>query len=62
MLGMSQKDTWMVALLGLSSAAFLAAARWPSRLTEGRAIVICSVGFSLGFLLLALLSGLSVLR
>ena len=62
MLGMSEKDTWMVALLGLSGAAFLAAARWPGRLTEGRAAMIYSVGFSLGFVLLALLSGLSVLR
>jgi len=62
MLGLSAKDTSLLALLLLSGVAFGAAARWSGRLAADRAMVIYSVGFSVAFVLLALLSGLSVLR
>lgn len=62
MLGMSIKDTSLLALLLLSSGAYWAAARWDGRLAADRAVVIYSVGFSVAFVLLAVLSGLSVLR
>ncbi|MBV9119309.1 MAG: hypothetical protein JOZ39_01270 [Chloroflexi bacterium] len=61
-MSLSDRDTWLLALLGLSSLVFLAAARWPGRLPDGRALTVGSVGFSIGFVALALLSGLAVLR
>jgi hypothetical protein len=62
MLGLSAKDSWLLALLVLSSCAYWAAACWSGRLAADRAVVIYSVGFSVAFVLLALFSGLSVLR
>jgi len=62
MFGLSPKDSSLLALLLLSSCAFLAAARWSGRLPAGRTVLIYSVGFSLAFVLLALASGLAVLR
>lgn len=61
-MGFSAKDSWTLALLALSIVAFLAAAHCSERLAAGRAVIIGSVGFSLGFAVLALLSGLAVLR
>jgi len=62
MLGLTGKDTWTLLLLALSAIAFTAAARWYTLFAAGRALVVYSVGFSLAFVVLALLSGLSVLR
>ncbi|HLQ32943.1 MAG TPA: hypothetical protein VK457_09660 [Chloroflexota bacterium] len=62
MLGLSPKDAWLVALLLISVGGYLAAARWSSRLADGRPIVMYSVGFSLAFVLLALATGLAVIR
>ena len=62
MLGLSVKDSWMVTLIALSVGAFVAAARCPDNVALGRAIIPASVGFSLAFMLLALLIGLAVLR
>lgn len=62
MLGISPKDSSTLALLALSGVAFLVAARWPLSLASSRAVMVCSLGFSLGFMLLALVSGLAVLH
>ena len=62
MLGLTAKDTWLLMLLALSAIAFTAAARWATLFAASRALVVYSVGFSLAFVVLALLSGLSVLR
>jgi hypothetical protein len=62
MLGLSVKDSSLLALLLLSSFAFWVASRWSGRLSADRAMTIYSVGFSVAFVLLALLSGLSVMR
>ncbi|HLY65191.1 MAG TPA: hypothetical protein VKU60_06645 [Chloroflexota bacterium] len=61
MLGLSPENSSLLPLVLLSAMAFLVAARAP-RLTGGRAAVIYSVGFSLAFLALAFLSGLTALR
>ena len=52
----------MLSLLALSCVAFLAAARWHSAFAGLRSLVIYSVGFSLGFVALAVLSGLAVIH
>ena len=62
MLGMSLKDTWMLGLLALSGVGFLTAARWHELFQGLRALVLYSVGFSLGFVALTLWSGLAILR
>jgi len=62
MLGLSPQQTWTVLLLALSMVAFAAAARWYRLLSTNRALFLYGVGFSLGFVALAVLSGLSVLR
>ncbi|HEY8694596.1 MAG TPA: hypothetical protein VIR57_17850 [Chloroflexota bacterium] len=62
MFGLSPKDAWLLALLAISCAAFLAAARWSRQLEDGRPIVMYSIGFSLAFAVLALLAGLAALR
>jgi hypothetical protein len=59
---MSPKDIWLVGLLLLSCCAFLLAARWSGGIAGSRALVIYSVGFSIGFVILALISGLAVAR
>lgn len=60
MFGLSPKETWQLALIGLSCAAYLAAAVWAGQLEDGRPIVMYSVGFSLGFALLALAAGMAL--
>jgi len=62
MLGLSPKDAWLIVLVLISTAGFLVAARWSGRLADGRPIVLYSVGFSVAFVLLALATGLAVLR
>ncbi|GEM_PF-3666594 len=62
MVGLAPKDGWLLVLLVVCTLGFLAAARWSSRLTDGRPIVLYSVGFSLGFVVLVLATGILVLR
>jgi hypothetical protein len=62
MLGLSLQAAWLIGLLLISSLGFLAAARWADRLTDGRPIVFFSVGLSVAVVLLALASGILVLR
>ena len=62
MFGLSPKDAWLAALLVLSGAAFVAAARWSRQLEDGRPFMVCSVGFSLAFTLLALAAGVALYR
>ena len=62
MLGLSPQDTWLAALLALSGGAFIIAARWSSRFSSDRALTAYSVGFSLAFVALALVAGLSLFR
>lgn len=62
MFGLSPKDTWLAALLVISCAAFVAAARWSRQLEDGRPIVMYSVGFSLAFAVLALATGVALYR
>ena len=62
MLGLSPKDASLIGLLLISALGFLAAARWSGRLADGRPIVLYSVGFSVAFVVLALATGLAVLR
>jgi hypothetical protein len=62
MFGLSPKDSWLIGLLVISCAAFLAAARWSRQLEDGRPIVVYSIGFSLAFAAVALAAGLALLR
>lgn len=62
MFGLSPNGTWLAALLVLSCAAFVAAARWSRQLEDGRPFMMYSVGFSLAFTLLALAAGMALYR
>jgi hypothetical protein len=62
MFGLSPKDAWLLALLVISCAAYLAAAVWWHQLEDGRPIVLYSIGFSLAFALLALATGMALLH
>jgi len=62
MLGLPPKDVWLAGLILASIGAFAATARFAGRLSDPRAIIAGSIGFSLLFTALALVSGLAVLR
>lgn len=59
--GLSPKDASLVVLLLISIGAFAAAGRWAGHLSDGRALLF-TVGFSVVFTVLAIVSGLAVLR
>jgi low temperature requirement protein LtrA len=62
MLGLPPADAWLAAMIVVSIGLFLATARWSRRLAEGRALTTYSIGVSLAFSLLAVLTGLALFR
>lgn len=62
MFGLSPQNAWLAVFLVFSAGAFIATARWSHLFARDRSLILYSIGFSLAFMVAAVLAGLSLFR